>query len=91
MEEWFQTCDRILNIHRAEFLLKDPTPEQLREHKIGVGECIEHCELMAKQLTMIRRNNVKSFQGCKLASRNYETPTTRSITGLFRTRKPKLS
>lgn len=50
MEDWFKICDRILDIHRSNFLFREPTAHDLEEHKIAVGECVETCRTMAGQL-----------------------------------------
>ena len=51
LEEWFQICDHILDVHRSRFLFREPTPAELEEHKIAVSECIETCNSRAVQLT----------------------------------------
>src|SRR5688572_30771840 len=51
LEDWFHVCDHILDIHRTRFLVREPSADELEEHRVAVGECIETCRLMAAQLT----------------------------------------
>ena len=41
--EWFGFMDRTLDIHRAKFVFRDPTPEELREHKEVLKLAIRCC------------------------------------------------
>jgi len=45
MEAWFDWMDGILDMHRSNFVFREPTPEQLTEHKTGLEFAIEYCDL----------------------------------------------
>ena len=40
MEKWFSWMDRILDIHRANFVFREASREDLEQHKIAVGEAL---------------------------------------------------
>jgi hypothetical protein len=46
MEEWFGWMDGILDVHRSNFVFRDPMPEQLAEHKTGLEFAIEYGRLI---------------------------------------------
>jgi len=37
METWFKWMDRILDIHRANFVFREATPRELVQHKTALG------------------------------------------------------
>ena len=41
-EQWFAWMDGILAVHRSRYVLREPTPAQLAEHKTAVGLAIEY-------------------------------------------------
>jgi hypothetical protein len=50
MQEWFDLCDRILDIHRSNFVFREPTTRELEEHKIGLKDCIQFSRAIAAQV-----------------------------------------
>ena len=50
MQEWFDLCDRILDIHRSNFVFREPTTRELEEHKIELKDCIQVCRAIAAQV-----------------------------------------
>jgi hypothetical protein len=43
VQEWFDWMDHILDVHRSNFVFREPTPIQLEEHKIILKESIRTC------------------------------------------------
>ncbi len=43
MQEWFNWMDRILDIHRSNFVFRQPTPKELEEHKTALKLSIRTC------------------------------------------------
>jgi hypothetical protein len=43
MEQWFAWMDGMLNVHRSNFVFREPTPAQLTEHKTGLKLAIRTC------------------------------------------------
>src|SRR5205823_907458 len=46
VEMWFCWMDRILDIHRANFVFRDPTPATLEEHRAGLKLAIRQSHLI---------------------------------------------
>ena len=46
LQEWFDWIDRILDIHRSNFVFRTPTPEELGEHKKALKAAIRACLVM---------------------------------------------
>ena len=46
IEQWFDWMDGMLEIHRRNFVFREPTPGQLEEHKTGLKLAIRHCLLI---------------------------------------------
>lgn len=46
MEIWFRWMDRILDIHRANFVFREVTPRELVQHKTALGLAIRTCNAM---------------------------------------------
>jgi len=44
--EWFDLCDRVLDIHRDNFVFRDPPPGELAQHKIALKAIIRTCLLI---------------------------------------------
>jgi hypothetical protein len=45
-EQWFDWMDRILAVHRNRYVLRDPTPTQLAEHKTALELALEYCRFI---------------------------------------------
>ena len=45
-QEWFEICDRVLDIHRCNFVFREPSPAQLTEHKTALKVIIRTCLLI---------------------------------------------
>lgn len=43
MEQWFDWMDRILEVHRNNFVLRDATPPEIEEHKNVLKLAIRTC------------------------------------------------
>ncbi len=43
MLEWFEWMDRILDIHRSNFVFREPTPAELEQHKTALKTAIRYC------------------------------------------------
>jgi hypothetical protein len=43
IQQWFDWMDQLLSIHRSQFVLREPTPAQLEEHKTAFKEAIRYC------------------------------------------------
>jgi hypothetical protein len=43
IEQWFGWMDRMLEIHRNNFVFREPNPAQLAEHKTGLKLAIRYC------------------------------------------------
>jgi hypothetical protein len=43
MEQWFSWMDKILDIHRNNFVFREVTPAELEQHKIVIGRAIRYC------------------------------------------------
>jgi hypothetical protein len=43
IEQWFDWVDGILDVHRSSFVLREPTPAQLAEHKTVLKLAIRYC------------------------------------------------
>lgn len=43
LQEWFVWMDRILDIHRSNFIFREPTAPELAEHKTALKESIRTC------------------------------------------------
>jgi hypothetical protein len=41
--QWFDWMDRILSVHRAQFLLREAAATQLESHKVALREAIRYC------------------------------------------------
>jgi hypothetical protein len=41
--QWFEICDRILDIHRANFVFREATPNELEEHKLALKLTLRTC------------------------------------------------
>ena len=46
LQEWFVWMDRILDIHRSNFLFREPTPAELEEHKTALKAAIRASHLI---------------------------------------------
>lgn len=46
LQEWFDWMDRILDIHRANFVFRQPAPKELEEHKTALKLSIRTCLLI---------------------------------------------
>jgi len=46
VQEWFDLCDRVLDIHRANFVLREPTPAQREAHKTALRTILRTCLLI---------------------------------------------
>jgi hypothetical protein len=46
MEQWFDWMDGLLEVHRSCFILGEPTPAQLKEHKAALKLAIRYCLLI---------------------------------------------
>ena len=46
VQEWFDICDRILDMHRCNFVFREPSPAQLTEHKTVLKVIIRTCLLV---------------------------------------------
>jgi hypothetical protein len=45
-EQWFDWMDRILAVHRSRYVLREPTPAQLAEHKTALELALEYCRFI---------------------------------------------
>jgi hypothetical protein len=43
MQQWFDWMDGILDIHRVNYLFRQPTSAQLGEHKLAVKLALRYC------------------------------------------------
>ena len=43
MQQWFDWMDGILDLHRANFVFREPTEAQLQEHKATLRLAIRYC------------------------------------------------
>ena len=50
VKEWFDLCDRILDIHRSNFVFREPTPRDLEEHKTALKLGLRTCRVIATQV-----------------------------------------
>jgi hypothetical protein len=41
--QWFAICDRILDIHRANYVFRAPTAAKLEEHKVALKLTLRNC------------------------------------------------
>ncbi len=41
--QWFEICDRILDVHRSNFVFREATPADLEEHKLAVKLTLRTC------------------------------------------------
>ena len=46
LQEWFFWMDRMLDIHRSNFIFREPTPAELAEHKTGLKAAIRTCHII---------------------------------------------
>jgi hypothetical protein len=46
MQQWFDWMDRILDIHRANFVFREATPAELQEHKAALKHAIRTCHVI---------------------------------------------
>ena len=46
IEEWFDWMDRILDIHRANFVFREVTEEELGQHKAALRDAIRTCHFL---------------------------------------------
>ena len=46
MQQWFDWMDRVLDIHRSNFVFREVTPAELDQHKRGLGYAIRTCLLI---------------------------------------------
>jgi hypothetical protein len=40
---WFNICDRVLDVHRANFVFREATPSELEEHKLALKLTLRTC------------------------------------------------
>jgi hypothetical protein len=45
-EQWFDWMDRILAVHRSSYVLREPAPAQLAEHKTALELALEYCRFI---------------------------------------------
>lgn len=50
MEEWFNECDRLLDLHRSKFVLGKPSVPELEWHKFAIGACLQCCRTIATKV-----------------------------------------
>ncbi len=70
LQQWFDWMDHILDIHRSHFVLREPTPEQLRQHKIALRTSIRYCHAINTLIgdpefnepELVSRLNIRSRQ-----------------------------
>ncbi len=43
IEQWFAWMDGMLDVHRSNFVFREPTPAQIEEHKTGLKLAIRYC------------------------------------------------
>jgi hypothetical protein len=43
IQQWFDWMDRILSLHRSQFVFRQATSAQLQDHKIALKEAIRYC------------------------------------------------
>jgi hypothetical protein len=43
IQQWFNWMDRLLGVHRSQFVLREATSAQLEDHKIAFKEAIRYC------------------------------------------------
>jgi hypothetical protein len=41
--QWFEICDRILDVHRSNFVFREATPAELEEHKLAFKLTLRTC------------------------------------------------
>ena len=46
LQEWFVWMDRILDLHRSNFIFREPTAAALAQHKTGLKAAIRTCHLI---------------------------------------------
>lgn len=46
LEEWFRWMDGILDVHRNRFVFRNPTADELAEHKTVLKQAIRTCHLI---------------------------------------------
>ena len=46
LQEWFAWMDRVLDIHRSNFVFRQPTPAELVEHATALKHSIRTCHLI---------------------------------------------
>ena len=46
LQEWFSLIDRILDVHRANFVFRKATPKELDQHKMALRESIREARFM---------------------------------------------
>src|ERR1035438_1716767 len=44
--QWFDWMDRTLDMHRSNFVFREPTPKELDEHKIALKRSIRYCNFI---------------------------------------------
>lgn len=58
--EWFDWMDDTLNVHRRDFVLREPTPIELERHKGALRLAIEHCHLIERWIARPEFDELKS-------------------------------
>ena len=43
MQEWFEWMDHILDVHRSNFVFREPTLAELEQHKTALKTAIRYC------------------------------------------------
>jgi len=51
LQEWFAWMDQILDIHRSNFVFRQPKPEQLQQHKTLLKRAIEYSRFISALVT----------------------------------------
>jgi len=44
--DWLNTCDRILDLHRSNFVFRLATPKELEQHEVALSSTIRTCNWM---------------------------------------------
>lgn len=71
-EEWFDWMDWILDVHRSNFVFREPSPTELEEHKTGLTLCLQTCRSIAAQLAQPEFGNPDLTAALKVRKRQLE-------------------
>jgi hypothetical protein len=66
MQQWFDWMDRVLDIHRSNFVFREPTAAELKSHETVIGVATRTCKWMS---TLIANPDFDSEMQSRLSIR----------------------